>query len=162
MIDKEFLDKFKPVEIDYIAEYLIYKFDKKLVESDNSDNYDEDIDCYPRCGSHKITKWSNKPKQRYRCKECNRTFSKTTGTVFFCSRLSYKQWKNFITAELKGSTLKEEVLMLDTCIAIVFLMRHKLYETVSQFGGNILSGLIEADFTYKRISLCGTKKLLYD
>ena len=32
MIDKEFLDKFKPVEIDYIAEYLIYKFDKKLVE----------------------------------------------------------------------------------------------------------------------------------
>lgn len=162
MIDKEFLDKFKPVEIDYIAEYLIYKFDKKLVESDNSDNYDVDIDCYPRCGSHKITKWSNKPKQRYRCKECNRTFSKTTGTVFFCSRLSYKQWKNFITAELKGSTLKEEVLMLDTCIAIVFLMRHKLYETVSQFGGNILSGLIEADFTYKRISLCGTKKLIYD
>ncbi len=25
MIDKEFLDKLKPVEIDYIAEYLMYK-----------------------------------------------------------------------------------------------------------------------------------------
>ena len=45
MIDKEFLDKLKPVKIDYITEYLMYKFGKKLVESDNSDNYDEDVDC---------------------------------------------------------------------------------------------------------------------
>ena len=46
MIDKEFLDKLKPVEIDYIAEYLMYKLGKKLVESDKIDNYDEDI-TYP-------------------------------------------------------------------------------------------------------------------
>lgn len=157
MIDKDYLDSLTPVDIEYLSEYLMDKLGKKLIESENSDNYSEDVDCCPRCGSHKIIGWGSKPKQRYKCKDCKRTFSKTTGTVFFCSRLSYSEWSKFIMAELQGATLKYEMAMLGTSIATVFLMRHKLYEAVSQFGENTLSGLIEADFAYKRISFCGTK-----
>lgn len=157
MIDKEYLDNLTPVDIEFISEYLIDKLGKKLIESDNCDNYSEDTECCPRCGSHKIIGCGNKPKQRYKCKDCKRTFSKTTGTVFFCSHFSYKDCSRFIMAELQGATLKYEMAMLGTSIATVFLMRHKPYEAVAQFGENTLSGLIEANFTYKRISFCSTK-----
>lgn len=146
-----------PVDIEFVSKYLMDKLGKKLIESDNCDNYSEDVKCCPRCRSHKIIGRGSKPKQRYKCKDCKRTFSKTAGTEFFCSHLSYKDWSKFIMAELQGSTLKDEMTIFGTSIATVFLMRHKLYEAVSQFGENTLSGLIEADFAYKRISFCGTK-----
>lgn len=157
MIDKEFMDNLRPVDIDFISEYLMDKFGKQLV-FENSDNYKEEAECCPRCRSHKIIKWGSKPKQRYKCKDCNRTFSNTTGTVFFGSHQSYEKWTKFIMAELCGTSLRDEMEMMDTCIETVFIMRHKLYDAVKDYGENILFGLIEADSTYKRISYCGLRK----
>lgn len=54
MIDKEYQDNLMPVDIEFISEYPMDKLGKKLIESDNCNNYSEDAKCCPRCGLHQI------------------------------------------------------------------------------------------------------------
>ena len=65
-----------PVDIEFVSEYLMDKLGKKLIESDNCDNYSEDVKCCPRRRSHKIIGRDSKPKQRYKCKDCKEHFPK--------------------------------------------------------------------------------------
>ena len=43
------------------------------------------------------------------CKDCNKFFSKTTGTLYHRSENNYVLWKKFIECEINGLTLAQEM-----------------------------------------------------
>lgn len=58
---------------------------------------DGQIIACPHCGSISIKKHGKKDgQQRYRCKDCNKTFVLSTKTIFRNSRLSTEQWKGLL------------------------------------------------------------------
>ena len=154
------LKKLTPVELDFIAAH-IYKLVKDKVTEDtkNEENFNHDPDCCPHCGSLSFIKYGfNKGKQKYYCKDCNKFFSKTTGTLYHRSENEYVLWKNFIGCEINGLTLVQESVSIGKCKTTCFNMRHKLYKAIEDIVLNTtLSGLIEIDAQYTKINLKGTK-----
>ena len=154
------LKKLTPVELDFICAH-IYKLVKDKVTEDtkNEENFNHDPDCCPRCRSLSFIKYGfNKGKQKYYCKDCNKFFSKTTGTLYHRSENNYVLWKKFIECEINGLTLAQESVSIGKCKTTCFNMRHKLYKAIEDIVLNTtLSGLIEIDAQYTKINLKGTK-----
>lgn len=159
MIDREFLDRLKPIEIEFISSYILGLSKQKITEkTTNEENLE--IRCCPLCGSPDLVRngRSVTGRQKYRCKDCKKIFLNTTDSFFSHTRISYNDWKNFIAAEINGMTLQQESVQIARSVTTCFHMRHKLYKAVERYNERELSGNIECDPTYEKISLKGTKK----
>lgn len=67
---------------------------------------DGQIIACPYCGSASIKKHGIKDgKQRYRCKDCKKTFMLTTDTLFHHSHLSYEQWLELLRGLVQNLSL---------------------------------------------------------
>lgn len=154
------LKKLTPVELDFISAH-IYKLvkDKVNEETKNEENFNYEPKYCPHCDSLSFIKYGfNKEKQKYYCKDCNKFFSKTTGTLYHRSENKYVLWKNFIGCEINGLTLAQESISIGMCKTTCFNMRHKLYKAIEDIVLNsVLSGLVEIDAQYTKINLKGTK-----
>ena len=151
-----------PVELDLISTQ-IYKLikDKITDQTSNYDNYTVKPKCCPHCGSILFVKngFNKKHRQKFKCKDCKKIFSYTTGTLFFHSISNYNLWKNFIACEINGLTLEQERIQIGRCKTTCFNMRHKLYNAIKDIVfGTKLTGLTEIDASYTKINLKGTKK----
>lgn len=64
-------------------------------------------DACPRCGAEQVIRWGRaRGRQRWRCKYCNRTFSRFTNTPR--EGLRYRErWAEFAGALLDGATVNE-------------------------------------------------------
>jgi transposase-like protein len=112
----------------------------------------------PHCGSFKYNKFGvDKGSQRYRCKECKRTFTEYTGT--WMSKIHKK--------DLTGDYLKlmEEEKSLDKIKVelginkkTAFDWRHKILSGVENTGKGPFQGITESDETFFLISEKGTKQ----
>ena len=72
-----------------------------------SANKDLDTVICPICGSIKIIKNGTKNgRQRYKCKDCARTFGDTIGTVVFRSKLSVAKLIELIKLTLQGESCR--------------------------------------------------------
>lgn len=161
MITDEYIKNLTPVELEYIKA-LIYKLveDKVTNETTNNENLKRNIEECPYCGSkHFVKNGSNKNhKQKYRCKECGKTFSDTTKTMFYHTKSNYNTWKNFIGCEINGLSLAEEAIVIGKTKTTCYNMRHKLYKSIEkEITRTELSGEIELDSMYTKINLKGTR-----
>lgn len=87
----------------------------------------------PHCSSNEIIKYGNyKNGQRYRCKNCGRTFSKRTNTSFYYSKKSPEMWARYIELMLKRQTLEECAKELGISVPTAFYWRHKILFTLSK------------------------------
>lgn len=60
----------------------------------------------PNCGSVSISKHDKrKGKQRYHCKDCGKTFTETSNTMLYHSKLTIEQWKKIIKGMIQHLTL---------------------------------------------------------
>lgn len=51
----------------------------------------------PHCGSVSTMKYGKyRGTARYKCKDCGKTFTSTTGTMFYHSKLSVTEWKKLL------------------------------------------------------------------
>ena len=72
-----------------------------------ANNKDVDTVVCPHCGSVKVIKYGkSNGRQRYLCKNCEKTFGDTNGTVAFRSKLSVSQWIEFIKLTLQGESCR--------------------------------------------------------
>lgn len=112
----------------------------------------------PFCGSTYFVKnGHHNGIQRFKCKECNKTFGSTNGTFLYHTQQSYKTWITFIKCELLGMTLKAEADELELTQPTCFAMRHKLHNAISEKRTSVkLKGNIQSDFLYRSINLKGT------
>ena len=117
------------------------------------------IEVCPYCGSIHIKKnGKSSLRQRYYCNNCHKSFSQTTNTFIFHSKVTEQQWIKFIDYEIAKLPLREEAHFLDLSVTTCYFMRHKLYQAVEKLHLNEkLENKTELDSAYFKINLKGTK-----
>lgn len=114
----------------------------------------------PLCGStHAVKNGKTKAKrQKYMCKDCEKSFSDTTNSIVYRSKQSYETWIKYIECLIKGYTLKDSADEVNLSTTTSFVWRHKILKTLNKFNkATKLSGTIQADALYLPINLKGTK-----
>lgn len=112
-----------------------------------SDNNGEAV-C-PRCG-HKHTYWIGTRKQ-WRCKECNHTFSITSGTIFSNHKMPLRNYLAAIAIysnTAKGVSALQLSRDLDCQYKTAFVLAHKLRESLVDAKQEKLTGEVEIDGCY--------------
>lgn len=159
MIKRDFLEKLAPVEVEMIRDYVLHEICPGVEGTANAENLNRSVKRCARCGSKKIIKYGyNNKTQRFECKNCGRTFSSTTGTMFYASNTDFETWSAFIDCEIKGLTLVEEAYTIHKSKTTCFNMRQKLYKAAEKVQRDVLlKGDVEMDCTFLPISFKGTK-----
>jgi Transposase and inactivated derivatives len=113
----------------------------------------------PCCGSKKYNRYGiDKGSQRFRCKECSRTFTEYTGT--WLDGLHKKgQVIAYIELMIEGKSLDKISAKLGINKKTAFDWRHKILSSLPQDKGNELKGIIESDETFFEESDKGSKHL---
>ena len=125
MLKERFFEDLTPVETEMVREYVLHELCHGLEGTANAENLNDSVKECPRCGSEDFVKYGfNGKTQRFACKCCGRTFSSTTGTMFFSSSTDFETWSSFIDCEIKGLPLDEEAYTIHKSKTTCFNMRH--------------------------------------
>jgi len=85
------------------------------------------IECCPICSGKKYIKYgSYKEIQRYKCKECGKTFSNNTNLLWSYSKKGLNKWLKFIELMVKKKSLRVCSKILHINLATAFYWRHKI------------------------------------
>ncbi len=129
-----------------------------------SANKDLDTVVCPVCGSIKIIKNGTKnSRQRYKCKECARTFGDTIGTVVFRSKLSIAKLIELIKLTLQGESCRTIAKELGINKQTVLHNRHRICSVLHQFVCNQddFKSLAESDEYYYPLSFKDIKDPMF-
>lgn len=107
-----------------------------------------EIDHCPRCGATTLYKWGIRDKvQRYKCKECNRTFNALTKTPL--ARLRHKErWDDYADTLLESETIANSAQKCNIAISTSFRWRHRMLEALESTKSKKLHGIVEMNETY--------------
>ena len=121
--------------------------------------FSEGLVC-PHCGKKNIVKFGKAHgKQRYRCRDCGKTFNTLTKTVFADSKLPISVWLNYADCMNKQMTLRETAETVGVTLRTSFFMRHKILSALKEvIGVDNLGGVIEMDETFFAESFKGNHK----
>lgn len=131
--------------------------DKFLFERKSEDGF---LEC-PHCGGSHIVKFGHAPngRQRFRCKECGRTFVLTTGTVLYYTHKKLDAWKGFIGCMMDKKPLRRCAGACKIHLRTAFFWRHKILDTLRQMMDTVtLNGVVEADETFQLVSFKGNHR----
>lgn len=125
---------------------LIYevKKHKKLIN-----HYRNGVVC-PKCGQKHIQKFGKcVGQQRYRCKDCKKTFTEYTSTIFSSTKKDYSLWLKYLDLMMKGLSLYNISKELDISVVTAFRWRHKILNVIKKCNAkNKVNGVVEADETF--------------
>lgn len=121
----------------------------------------KEIECCPNCGGNKYIKYgSYKQIQRYKCKECKKTFSKTTNSLWSYSKKDLGQWIKFVELMMKRKTLRFCAETLNINVATAFYWRHKiLYGLKIDSVPKSLNGNVHLNKTILKENFKGNRKI---
>ena len=129
-----------------------------------SANKDLDTVVCPVCGSINIIKNGTKNgRQRYKCKDCARTFGDTIGTVVFRSKLSIAKLIELIKLTLQGESCRTIAKELGINKQTVLHNRHRICSVLHQFVCNQddFKSLAESDEYYYPLSFKDIKDPIF-
>ena len=88
----------------------------------------------PHCHSEQVVKWGSKDgNRRFRCNQCERTFSILTNTEL--AHLRYrKRWISFIGAMVEEKSLREAAAICDVSLGTAQRWQHRLLGYAAQHG----------------------------
>ena len=87
----------------------------------------------PNCNGKDYIKFGKyKGIQRYKCKECDKTFSKTTKALWSYSKKEPEKWVKFMELMLQKSSLRVCSKILEINISTAFAWRHKVMNFIHQ------------------------------
>ena len=112
----------------------------------------------PHCGcTRSVGRGRADGLQRYRCKDCGKTFNALTGTPL--ARLRQKEhWLDFGRALSEGDTVAESAERCDVAVSTAFRWRHRFLKAADT-AAKTLKGIVEADETYLLSSRKGERGL---
>ena len=85
MLNREFIQKLTPVEVEFLSGYIASLLKEKVTDDlDNHVNLDGNLKYCPKCGSIHFVKNGFNPnhRQKYRCKDCNSVFLSSNFLLF--------------------------------------------------------------------------------
>ena len=114
----------------------------------------------PHCNSTSFVKNGKKDnKQRYICKDCNKTFSDTNNTILFSSKKDITVWQKYIHCMIEKYPLQKTAKICDICVDTAFNWRHKILDALQNMMSEVeLNDIVEADETLMSISYKGYHK----
>lgn len=113
----------------------------------------------PHCDSKRNIKYGKyKNIQRYKCKDCDKTFSTYTNTPIYRTRIPDK-WIDYLECMVKGMSLRESAEELEVCWTTLFYWRHKILTGLKRLETEKFDGILEIDETYMLYSEKGKKKI---
>lgn len=90
---------------------------------------DKKIECCPHCNSNYYVKNGKYDGiQRYKCRSCSRTFSKTTKALWSYSKINAEKWIKFTELTLQKQTLRFCAEELGISLVTAFYWRHKIMQ----------------------------------
>ena len=121
-------------------------------------NSSQDI-CCPHCKSYKLQKWGvRNDMQRYKCKECRRTFNALTGTPL--AKLRKKgRWLSYAECLKNGLTIRDAAARCGVHKNTSFRWRHRFLKNATCIKPDKLSGIVEINEKVFAWSDKGSKKL---
>ena len=145
-------------QVRYIEKWLKGTDSTSQLISELEERMVEKPEC-PHCHSSLINRHGKVNKmQRYRCKNCGKTFVATTATPL--ARLRYKElWLDYIRCMLDSKVLRVCAEECGIDLKTSFRWRHRFLALPSTLKANRLEGIIEADETLFPYSEKGSKKL---
>jgi transposase-like protein len=112
------------------------------------------IQC-PYCNHRKWIRFGfYRGSQKYRCDECNRTFTSLTGSSVNWIH-DKKKWTKYFSCLLAGYSLHRCAKEVGISYKTSFNWRHKILRSFRDIGRDKLKGIIETDETYFLISKKG-------
>lgn len=120
------------------------------------------IECCPICGGNKYIKYGTYKKiQRYKCKQCDKTFSKTTNSLWSYSKKDLNKWIKFVEFMMKRKTLRFCAKKLNINLATAFYWRHKILHGLKMDSiPNSLKGDIHINKTIIKENFKGNRNIL--
>ena len=113
----------------------------------------------PHCSSSKVSKrGKQRGVQMYKCNDCSKWYSETTGTPLYDIKLKSK-WQSYLNCMEQGMPIKKIAKELGISIQTSFDWRHKILSSLSQFTPTELSGQVECDELELALSNKGSKSL---
>jgi transposase-like protein len=113
----------------------------------------------PHCGNQKVVRNGNADGlQRYKCRDCGRTFNALTGTPL--ARLRQKgKWLDQAKVLRDGVTITQAAVRLNVARSTAFRWRHRFMALPKTVQAQALRGIAEADETFFLRSNKGQRKL---
>jgi len=113
----------------------------------------------PHCHSGVINRHGKKNNmQRYRCKNCLKTFTATTHTPL--ARLRYKEkWLDYLEGMLSSKVLRQAAADYNISLRTSFRWRHRFLQLPTEMKATWFEGIVEADETFFAYSEKGSKRL---
>lgn len=113
----------------------------------------------PHCsGTNVYKRGKQKGVQMYKCNECNKWYSETTGTPLYDIKLKNK-WQSYLSCMEQGMPIKKIAKKLNISIQTSFDWRHKILSSLAQFTPTELSQEVECDELELSLSEKGNKNL---
>ncbi|MBQ7969068.1 MAG: IS1595 family transposase [Clostridia bacterium] len=118
-------------------------------------------DC-PRCGSKKHVYYGaytvgTEEIQRYRCKDCQKTFNAFNNSILSNSNLNLTDWMKFINCMYHGYTVEEIARVCNISEKTVQFNKNKLFYALKILDDKVkLNGNIVIDETYQALSFKGS------
>lgn len=113
----------------------------------------------PHCHSRVINRHGKSgAMQRYRCKNCLKTFNASTGTPLAHLRLK-DRWLTYIGTMIQGKVLRDSACECGINLKTAFLWRHRLLTLPAVMKPKSLEGIVEVDETFFAYSEKGKKDL---
>jgi len=102
----------------------------------------------PHCQSQSLHKWGVRANlQRYRCKECHKTFNSLTNTPL--ARLRHKEvWIDYAQDVINGQSIRASAKHCKVANSTTFRWRHRMMKTACELKAKHLHGIVEFDETY--------------
>jgi len=113
----------------------------------------------PHCQSEHIQRWGSTDNlQRFRCYDCNKTFTGLTGTPL--ARLRHKdKWLDYMASMIAGESIRKAAKACDIHRTTSFRWRHRFLAMPQNQKDDFFQGIVEADETYFLESFKGSRDL---
>lgn len=143
-----------------LGELISFKSITNSIHTDSREQrYSKGVACL-YCGSTKVIKHGKKNNvQRFKCKDCGKTFNDLTLTPMAHSKVSSEQWVEYAKCMVFGLSIRKSATHCKVSVKTSFYMRHRLLDAVRNFQGiGEVSGIVEMDETFVPESFKGNHK----
>jgi len=107
-------------------------------------NKDQKVLC-PHCLSAEIFGHGTyKGRERYKCKQCKKTFNDYTGTAISGIK-KVEKFQDYLELTIESLTIREAAKKLGVNMKAIFDWRHKLLSSIATMNGSSFSGIVECD-----------------
>lgn len=75
--------------------------------------------------------------QRYLCKECDRTFVASTGTITSYTKKGREVWEEYFRCMMEGISVRKAASICEINKNTAFVWRHKILDTLQVIENNV-------------------------